>query len=212
MQGRFVLILFLSIFINIYPTKAKATSATRSRDNHKPAPTAEISDEIVTVLDDAVRLADAEPELHYDSLIPTSDSKSKHELEHSADGIGRMRRSCGGGCGGGCGCGCGCGCGGGCSCCQKSCCSTTTTCTTCTTTCCKTCCQQCCQSCCGCGSCGCGCGCGGGSGGGEGCGGRKKREIMELLGGGNLIRGKRSPKSRRKYTTDGAPIKKTIKV
>lgn len=131
MQRCFVLILFLSISIIIYPTKAKAASKTRSKKDHEPAPNAEIDGEIATVLDDAIRLADAESEVLHDSLIPNSDSKSKlqHELQHNADGVGRMRRSCGGG--GGCGCG-GCGCGGGCGCCQRSCCSST--CTTCTTT------------------------------------------------------------------------------
>ncbi|VDN85740.1 unnamed protein product, partial [Brugia pahangi] len=81
--------------------------------------------------------------------------------------------------------------------------------------CCKTCCQQCNQSCCGCG------GCGGGSCGNDGCGSghrRKKRNIMELLGG-HLLRDKRSPhkvqqfqKNNRRRATDGVPIKKTFKV
>ncbi|EJW78300.1 hypothetical protein WUBG_10790, partial [Wuchereria bancrofti] len=74
--------------------------------------------------------------------------------------------------------------------------------------CCKTCCQQCNQSCCGCG------GCGGGSCGTEGCGSgqrRKKRSIMELLGG-HLLRDKRSPKNNRRRATNGVPIKKTFMV
>uniref|UniRef100_A0A0R3RFV3 CXXC-type domain-containing protein n=1 Tax=Elaeophora elaphi TaxID=1147741 RepID=A0A0R3RFV3_9BILA len=218
MRHHFILLLFLSISISIiHSTKAKAASATRSKNNHAPAPNAEIDGEIAAALDDAVTLTDTEPQLKHNSLTPTSDSKSKHELENSIDGAGRTRRSCGvggscgscSGCGGG-GCSCGaCGC---CqSCCQKSCCSSTcTTCTT-TTTCCKTCCQQCCQ-CCGCGS----CGCGGGSCGGDDCGGgggghgRKRREIMELLGG-HLLREKRSPRNSRRHAASGAPIKKTTK-
>ncbi|EFO20425.1 hypothetical protein LOAG_08067 [Loa loa] len=173
-------------------------------NNHAAIPNAEIDGEIATVLDDAIRLPEIQPEHQHDSLIPTSDLKAKHELEHSPDGVGRMRRSCAGGAGcGTCGCGCGCGC------CQKSCCSST--CTTCTTvtTCCKTCCQQCCQSsCCGCS------GCNGGSCNGHGCGNshrRKKRDIMELLGG-RLLREKRSPKSSRRRANDRIPVKKTIKV
>lgn len=121
----------------MYPIKAKATNVARSKNDHIVAiPNAEINGEIAAVLNDAVRLTDTEPELQYDSLIPTSDTKSKHGLEYSVDGIGRTRRSCGnGGCGscGSCGCGCGCGCGSGCCCSQKSCCSTCTTCTTVTT-------------------------------------------------------------------------------
>uniref|UniRef100_A0A915PIL2 Uncharacterized protein n=1 Tax=Setaria digitata TaxID=48799 RepID=A0A915PIL2_9BILA len=208
-----VFLCLTSSFPTIQLTKAKATTASRSKSELMAVLNAEIDGDNVGASDDAGRFVDAPHELQHDSLMPTSDSKSKHEMEteRNVDGAGRMRRSCGGGgsCGGcgGCGscggCGCGCSC---CSCYQKSCCSTCTTCTT-TTTCCKTCCQQCCQSCCGCGN------CGGGGCGSDGCGGRgrKKRDIMELLEG-RLLRGKRSPETRRRRIVDGMPIKKKVKV
>ncbi|VDK65341.1 unnamed protein product [Onchocerca ochengi] len=194
------------------PIKAKATAAAKNdliaaavnpKTDGEIATIAESDGEIATVEGYGVRLANMERELQYDSLISNSDSELKHELEHSADGAGRTRRSCGTGCGGCGGCGCGgcggCGCGCGCGCCQKSCCCSTCTVTT---TCCKKCC---CQSCCGCGNCGGDCGSGGCGGGGHG---RKKRGFTEPLG----EREKRSPRSSRRRVANDVLTNKTAKV
>uniref|UniRef100_A0A1I7V6Z4 Zinc finger protein n=1 Tax=Loa loa TaxID=7209 RepID=A0A1I7V6Z4_LOALO len=59
-------------------------------NNHAAIPNAEIDGEIATVLDDAIRLPEIQPEHQHDSLIPTSDLKAKHELEHSPDGVGQV--------------------------------------------------------------------------------------------------------------------------
>ncbi|OZC09334.1 hypothetical protein X798_03675 [Onchocerca flexuosa] len=192
MRQRIVISLFLSIFINIHPIKAKARAAAKNdliaavvnpKIDGEIATVAESDGEIATVVEDGVRLAMQmeldERDVAVEQVAVVADAEADAGAavvvvaDADADAVAARSHAVAA-----------------------------------LVLCCKKCC---CQSCCGCGNCGGDCGGGGCGGGGGGGGGRKKREFAELLEERSL-REKRSPRSSRRRVTNDVLTNKTAKV